>query len=196
MSTEEHSVKTFQVSLIVDRHDVIESVSSSWTAVAEQGGAAESLLPDKVIDRPLAVFIRSDSTRMYIESCLKVCRLKQQVLFREYRCDSLTHQRFMELQLTPLDNLAVEMKHFLLREVPFAKPVRLKDVSDQPEGQPKGLPHRFVRCSMCNSLKAVGSHHWVAPENLSQPLAVPIPVIHSVCPACLNKIWQKRQYPD
>lgn len=196
MSRVELSTKTFQVALVVDKDDVIQSVSSSWLSIAEQGRAAESLVPEKVIGKPLVVFIRSDSTKMYIESCLKVCRLKQQVLYREYRCDSLTHQRFMELQLTPLDEGAVEMKHFLLREVPFAEPVTLKDVSDGQFGVGQTPRHQFVRCSMCNSLKAVGSQQWIAPENFPQPLDVPTLVIHSVCPACLNKIWHKRNKPD
>lgn len=196
METSNNTAKIFQVAVVVNRYDVIQSVSSSWQKIAEQGGAAESLALDKVIGRDLSVFISSDTTRMYIEACLKVCRIKQLILFREYRCDSFSHQRFMELQLTPLEDSAVEMKHFLLREIPFKTHVSLKDVSKEKPASGTPAKFSFVRCSMCNSLKKVGEDQWVFPENLSQRLAEATPVIHSVCPSCLDKIWQQRAKPD
>jgi hypothetical protein len=185
--------KLFQVALVVDRYDVIQSVSSTWQQVADEGNASESLQQDKVIGNGLDRFIRGDSTRMYIEACLKVCRVKQQVMFREYRCDSPTHKRFMELQLTPLADGAVEMRHFLLREEPFEHRVNIQDISPTEKASSATTkPYSYVRCSMCNSLKKVGGDEWVLPENMGDQLVNITKVIHTVCSACQNKIWQKR----
>ncbi|WP_044413683.1 hypothetical protein [Thiomicrospira microaerophila] len=181
----------YEVALVIDQDDVIQSVSSAWEQVADKGGASESLQTEKVIGQPLSQFIRSDATRMYIEACLKVCRLKQQVMSREYRCDSPTHKRFMALQLTPLAEGAVEMRHFLLREEPFDYPVNLEDVTPS-EQTTEIKPYSYVRCSMCNSLKKVGTQDWTLPEHMGRQLMAKTKVIHSVCPVCQNKIWQKR----
>lgn len=191
VETEKSIEKSFQVALVVDRDNIIKSVSSSWQAVAEQGGAGTSLQESNVVGQDLSRFIRSDSTRMYIEACLKVCRLKQQIIFREYRCDSPTHMRFMELQLTPLERGDVEMAHFLLREQAFEHPVNIEDVTPSPHHN-SPIAYSYVRCSMCNSLKPVGADQWIKPESLGDQLVKQTPVIHSVCPGCLNKIWHKR----
>ncbi|SFR58886.1 hypothetical protein [Thiomicrospira sp. ALE5] len=191
MALDADSSDTGQMTVVVDRHNVIISLSTHWTEAAEQAGAADSLAPEKIIGRPLSSFIRSDSTRMYIESCLQVCRLKQSVMFREYRCDSPSHKRFMELQLTPCPDGAVAMTHSLLREEAFEYSVNIED-STPDEGKPSGVDYKYIRCSMCNSLKPLGSNSWTDPAELGDKLVKPTKVIYSVCPKCLNKLWQKR----
>ena len=183
--------RQFQTAIVVDRYNLITDLSSSWDDVAAEGHAEKALARHKVIGKELDAFIASDSTRMYIDSCLKLCRIKKQVLFRPYRCDSPTHKRYMELQLTPLADGAVEMKHFLLKEEPFPHPVNVNDVS----ADMNRVNFQFTRCSMCNRLKKVGTEKWVAPEKLIPQQQAPVNVIHSVCPDCLNKLWQKRKTP-
>lgn len=178
-----------EVVVVVNRFNKIISLSSNWTEVAAEGGAEQILATDKVIGKDLDSFISSDTTRMYIESCLKLCRLRKQTIFREYRCDSPTHKRFMELQLTPLDDGVVEMKHFLLREEPFDVPIDIQEVSQYP------TKAQYIRCSMCNRLKQTGTDEWVAPESLHMEFRRSLPVIHSVCPDCMNALWQNRTKP-
>lgn len=177
--------------VVVDRYDRIQSLSTNWDEVAEQGGAGEQLAQQKVLGQTLAGFIKSDTTRMYIETCLKLCRLRQEVLFREYRCDSPTHRRYMELQLTPLPDGAVSMKHFFLYEVPFEKKVTIKDVSDDTLKQAVAN-YQYIRCSMCNKLKPLGQEQWFEPDALKVSAQQAINVIHSVCPDCQNKLWSSR----
>lgn len=182
--------KTYEVSLTVNRYNKIIALSSNWEAVAAEGGAAETLASENVIGQELEAFIHSDTTRMYIESCLKLCRLKNEVLFRQYRCDSPTHKRFMELQLTPLKDGAVEMKHFLLKEAPFEVPIDIEEVAAESATHAP----QYVRCSMCNRLKPFGSDKWMPPEDLHLTQRQSLKVIYSVCPDCLNAIWHKRSH--
>ena len=187
--------KHLEVAITVDRYDRVLSVSSNWQAVAEEGGVGEALAPVNVIGYELSQFISSDNTRMYIEACLKLCRLKNEVLYRAYRCDSPTHKRFMELQLTPLKEGAVEMKHFLLREEPFDQPIYVKDVTKSVPPSAKTGFH-YYRCSMCNKLKAPTEVEWILPEVLNLTLPEHIHVIHTVCPVCQQSIWKKRRKPN
>ncbi|SFX42914.1 hypothetical protein [Marinospirillum alkaliphilum] len=177
------------VTLTVDADNYILSLSSNWEAVAAAGNAADSLACQKVIGKPLHEFISSDTTRMYVETCLKLCRLKKATLFRPYRCDSTTHKRFMELQLTPLDNQVVEMKHFLLKQEPFETPLHFEDISHDAHALPQ-----LLRCSMCNKVRPIQGDHWSAPEHY-QTGSGSTPVIHTICPDCNGMVWQKRSRP-
>ncbi len=172
----------------VDKDNIITRLSSGWDQAAADGQAADSLAQNKVIGLPLRHFITSDTTRMYVESCLKLCRLRQQVLYRPYRCDSPTHKRFLELQLTPLAEQAVEMKHFLLKEEPFERPVSIEDITNA-EITPAGT---YVRCSFCNRLKSMKNEHWTLPEQVALQPSQALRVIHSVCPDCKDAMWHKR----
>ena len=179
------------VVLEVDADNCIRQVSESWTQVARAGGAEIELATDRVLGKPLHQFITSDTTRMYVEASLKLCRLRQEVLFRPYRCDSPTHKRFMELQLTPLEQGAVEMKHFLLREEAFEQPLHLEEVTQQ-KNRSAGT---CLRCSFCNRLKPLEQHEWMPPEELHQSYISPLKVIHTVCPDCKGQVWQPRARP-
>lgn len=178
------------VSLAVDRFDRIIALSQNWSEVAMEGHAQVALAPKKLVTKPLGFFIRGDDTRLYTEASLKLCRLRNETLYRHYRCDTPSHKRFMKLELVPLPNKAVQMNHFLLEMEPFANPVNIDDVAEQSHSA-TGI-FKYVRCSMCNALKAVGSQQWVDPDKLSAEAASDVKVIHSVCPNCKAKAWQAR----
>lgn len=177
------------VSLTVDRFDRIIAVSSNWEDVALQGHAEDSLGLTLVVGKSLRQFIRGDDTRMYTEASLKLCRLRNEMLYRQYRCDSPTHKRFMKLELVPLPDKTVQMNHFLLKEEPFANPVNIEDMTEEPQTVSDGII-KYVRCSLCNALKPVGSQQWIDPDKLSAEAASDVKVIHSVCPNCKVKTWQ------
>lgn len=177
-----------ELSVTVDRFNKIIALSDNWLQVAEQGHAEVSLQQDKVIGKELDQFISNDTTRMYIDSCLKLCRLRKQTIYREYRCDSPTHKRFMELELTPLAEGVVVMKHTLTWEEPFEQRVDIKEAASI------NLSPQYIRCSMCNRLKQPQSDNWVKPEVLKPQH--PLAVIYSVCPECMNTLWQTRGKPQ
>lgn len=170
-----------ELTMQLDADNRIVYVSSNWEEVAEQGQAGQTLAEAKVLNQPFSQFVADQATRLYYETCLSLCRLKQQTLIRAYRCDSPTHKRFMELQLTPLENGWVEMKHFLVRSEPFKFAVNLHDVSHQQPNQ----PYQFTRCSLCNRLKGQTSDDWQPPEWLGDIGDQPLNVVHTICPQCL-----------
>lgn len=171
----------------VDADNRIVWLSSNWDEVAEQGQAGKQLAEAKVLNQPLSRFIADKATWHYYEYCLNLCRTKQQVLVRSYRCDSPTHKRFMELQLSPLDQDWVEMKHLLVRSEPFEFPVNIHDVTQQ-----STEPYRFTRCSLCNRLKDQESERWQTPDSFGDKFVQPVKVIHSICPDCQKTPWQAR----
>lgn len=174
------------VSLTVDEQDTIIDVSSSWDSVAKSGGAGESLFAKRILGQALADFIKSDNTTMYIATVIKLCRLQKKTLFREYRCDSPTHKRFMEMELQPLEEGFVKINHYLLREEPLETPLHLQDITPDLLNTSPAL----LRCSMCNRLKKPGEAVWLPAEQFSATEEKPLRVIHTVCRDCLVAIWQ------
>lgn len=175
------------VELVLDVHNHIIEVSDSWDASAKAGNADSRLSASAVVGQPIDQFISGDSSLMYLESALKLCRLKKHTLFKTYRCDSPTHKRFMEMELQPLENGQVKISHYLIREEAFESPLYLKDVTRTACAQ-----DLVVRCSMCNQLKKPGTQTWLPPEEFKASQEAPLNVIHSVCPACQVAIWSYR----
>lgn len=175
------------VEMVLDAHNIIIEVSESWDESAKAGNADSRLSKNSVLGLPIEYFISGDSSVMYVDAALKLCRLKKQTLFKSYRCDSPTHKRFMEMELQPLDQGMVKISHYLIRKEAFESPLYLKDVT---RTAPKnGL---MVRCSMCNQLKKPGTETWLPPEEFHASEDAPLSVIHTVCPACQVAIWEYR----
>ncbi|WP_127470172.1 hypothetical protein [Thiomicrorhabdus aquaedulcis] len=180
------------LSLVVDAQNCIINVSNSWEPLAVQGGAGDSLQANKILGLPLKDFIQSDITWMAVETALKLCRLKRQPLSKPYRCDSPTHQRFMQMDLIPLQPFStglVKMQHGLLKEEPFKKPLYIQDMTAS-QGK-TSLPHLILRCSFCNSLKNPKLGFWQTPEIFehNQTIEQPLQVVHTVCPSCKEARW-------
>ena len=188
--------KTRTTSLTVNRDNVIVEVGEDWLTQAEAGGARDQLAVNKVLNRPIGQFAKDDNTRMYIAACLSLCRIKKTTIFRPYRCDSPTHQRYMELELVPYENGQVEMVHYLLKSEPLQKSLNIEDVtelSDQVAALNEGVGYT-LRCSMCNSIQLPGTDEWLDPADYVQlECARPhLNVIHTVCNCCKNQAWQIR----
>lgn len=179
--------KKLTTALVLNRDNLIVDLDGSWSGLARANGAESSLAEEKVLHQPLAKFIEDDNTRMYIAASLSLCRLKKQILYRSYRCDSPTHKQFMELELAPLEEGKVRMSHFLLRTEPFDEPVQFNAV-DLSKNQSKAVK----RCSLCNRIQPVGSNSWQEPEVFFKE-KVDVMTIHTVCPECQNTIWQIRR---
>lgn len=175
-----------ELTLQVDADNRIVWVSPNWEELAEQGQAGQQLAEPKVLNQPLSQFVSDDETWRYYETCLNLCRKKQQVVIRPYRCDSPTHKRFMELQLSPLEKGWVEMKHFLIRSEAFEYAVNIQDVTHQQATQ----SYQFTRCSLCNRLKAQNQKDWQSPESFGAQFVEPVKVIHSICPDCQKTALQ------
>ncbi|AHF02252.1 hypothetical protein THIAE_05690 [Thiomicrospira aerophila AL3] len=172
------------LSIVVNRNGLIESLSSNWLDNLDEV-TKKALDSSHLIGQPLSIFIRNDSTKMYVESCIQLCRVSKKVITRPYRCDSPTHKRFMELELVPLQNGSVLMNHLLLKVEAF---VNRLDIVERVDNRPK-KHSGLVRCSFCNKLRRVGEKEWFEPERLVSHTAQNIAVIHSVCPACTQANW-------
>ncbi|MGC9457447.1 MAG: hypothetical protein ACP5DC_07955 [Halothiobacillaceae bacterium] len=172
------------IRLVIDDQGIITDIGGGWDKAAKEGGAAEKLAVDSVIGKPLAGFIGSDATRMYYNAVFKLARLRGQTLTREYRCDSPTHKRFMEVTVTPRPDGHIEMLHQLLHEEPFAHQLLPVPVARSDPRQGTAL-----RCSICNRVRLPGQREWVEPATLVESEDKTLSVIHTVCTDCKHADW-------
>ena len=180
--------KILLVSLMLDINNQIIAVSDSWDCNAKIGHAKASVYARNILGKNLQDYISSDETVMYIDTALKLTRLTDKIHYKPYRCDSPTHKRFMEMEITPLANGELSINHFLLFEEPFSKPLFLQDVSQQSVRPISYL----MRCSLCNDLKDPVTDEWLMAEKFDAQESAPISVIHTVCPSCKEKRWSTR----
>ena len=179
--------KILTTSLIVNRDNLIVELDETWLELARKNDSESVLATEKILFQPLGKFIDDDNTRMYFEASLSLCRLKNQVLYRPYRCDSPTHKQFMELELAALEDGKVRMTHYLLKTEPFEKPVNFTVMKFNPH---KG--QAVKRCSLCNRIQPIGSDEWIEPETFFQDKPG-VMTIHTVCPDCKNTTWHIRR---
>ena len=88
----------------IDSTNKIISLGEGWNEAAKEGGAQKELGEEEVVGSYLQSHVASDPTKMYYDAVFKLCRIKNEPLEREYRCDSPTHKRFMKMTLYPLEN--------------------------------------------------------------------------------------------
>lgn len=147
-----------------------------------------------IIGKPLLEFICDDVTRMYVTTMIDSVRIIPQTLFRPYRCDSPEMKRFMQMIITPEDNGWVRVSHELLRCEPLKKTVRFKTKIHEQNSilKKRNFVHykiEFVRCSLCNRLRTLGTDKWQEADNLtiekSNSLNL-IQVVYGICPDCLD----------
>jgi len=174
----------------IDKHNLIIHIGGDWENAANMADVQQELNPDKVIGRLVFDFICSDSTRMYYDAVFKLCRLKQSQATLDYRCDSPTHKRFMQLTLFPLKDFGIRLQHDLVREEPFDHTLDVKENLDYtPSQQVIITPNK--RCSICNRLQLAGETVWVYPEELVEKQPLSLKVIHTICSECKNINWKK-----
>lgn len=198
MTKSDNAQKKRTTSLVVDKLNRIISVDDEcWLEQAKLGNAEEALQLKNVLNNFLSDFIRDDNTTMYIEAVISLCRLRNETIYREYRCDSPTHKRFMELELIPKEYGHIEMVHYLIREEPFDDEVNIIDMATEQDNtetaKSSNKPRKYyLRCSMCNSLMPPDSTEWMEPGELIKHSDGPFRVIHTICDKCSSTLWHRR----
>lgn len=172
------------VTYVIDKNNIIVEIGGAWREAAQKGNATDSLAIERVIGQPIENYVCSDVTQMYYDAVFKLCRLKQEILVRDYRCDSDHLKRFMRVTLTPFQDGRIELRHETLREEPFSNSVQVH------EEKPSAPSVNTKRCSICNRLNLPDRQsEWLLPESIAQQGPVDLKVIHTVCPDCKAINW-------
>jgi len=175
-----------QVTLSIDKKNVITDVGGAWIQSATTAHSLNALQPKKIIGKPIEKFLGGDVTQMYYDALFKICRLKTETITRQYRCDSPSHQRFMQVTLSPRDDNSIDMLHETLKEIPFKNSVTITDIDCQTNHTIKKY---IKRCSICNRLLNPATNKWEFPEEINQDAPVDVFVMHTVCPECQKRNW-------
>lgn len=160
-----------QTTCWLDTNDLIVRVSPEWDvfALANDG---EQAVGAKVCGRRLLDFVAGDITRIWVHNLLCKARMGRRIE-RDYRCDSPTMKRYMQLAIELDAERTVRMRHTLLREEPMQHPVEFALGSSS-------APYR-ERCSICNRIQIADQWHEADAVNAGQN---PVAVLYTICPDC------------
>ncbi|WP_139228481.1 hypothetical protein [Planctomicrobium piriforme] len=162
----------FDVIYQVDRQDLIVNVNSQWDQFANENGG---LIAKSVLGRKLFDFIVGDSSRMYVDTMFQHTRLLKKGVVRQYRCDSPSMKRFMEMRIEPGSDGLLIVSHRIIKSEPVAPVVNFLY-------HPKAFVLR--RCSVCNRLNRDG--RWRELDQVLYPAmaGANLPVRYDVCGDC------------
>lgn len=170
-----------RVSYQIDKRDVIVGIYDNWITAAKVGKASNLIDTTNILGTELLSYITGNSTKVYYDIVFQKCRFFNVNHIVEYRCDSPTHMRFMEMQIIPEANGLLTIHNYLLKQVPFKNSLNILDIS---EG---GRKTEIKRCSICNKLKLDYNDVWINPEVLVHFEEKFYSVIHTVCNNCSKK---------
>lgn len=138
----------------IDRNDRLVSVSDSWLDFAKRNAAPE-LIRERVLDRPIWDFVSGRKTREIYQQLFWRVRDRGATLSVPFRCDSPDRLRFMQLDLCPGEEDAIDFRAIVERELP-RRHVRLLD------RLARRAEYAFSICSFCRRIFAFGA--WLEPE--------------------------------
>lgn len=163
----------------LDPLDRIVHVNRAWLSFAARN-ESEALTPEAVLNRPLWDFIADGETRQVYRMILTRVRSSGKEVRIPFRCDSPGLRRFMEMEIAPLAEGAVEFRCKLLR-AERRLPVALLDPAVDRSSE-------FLQiCGWCKRINLDGE--WVETEEAVKRLdlfgAEKLPrLTHGICPDC------------
>lgn len=167
----------------IDDQNIIISIDGNWDDTARKGKALEFLKKEKVLGKKIEHFLGEDHTKMFYETIFYRCRYTKKTLVRNYRCDSPTHERHMQVTLIPLEKSDIKMVHETIKEIPFKNDVNIEFIKNDAYN----TTSYTQRCSVCNRLLYPNSTYWVFPEDINENENLYIKVINTVCNHCKEK---------
>ena len=162
----------------IDREDNIVQVNEAWLAFARENSAPQ-LSREAVINQPLWSFITGPEVNHLYELIIDKVRYQKSSLSFPFRCDSPDCRRYLEMQVFPLPEEAVQFQSRVIK-LEFREPVNLLE-----SGERSGQWLRI--CSWCKRIFAGGQ--WLEVEaaikllNLFAEEALP-QLTHGICESC------------
>lgn len=163
----------------VDQNDLIIDVNDNWLRFAQENEAPH-LSRQAVIGRSLWTFIAGLETRHIYQLLMRRVRQNQRPIVFTYRGDSPALRRYIQMEIVPAADEALEFRNYLLREE-YRDHVRLLDPTAERD-------HELLRiCSWCNRIRC--DETWLSVEEAVNYLglfgASQLPQItHGICPDC------------
>jgi len=170
----------------VNADNRIDWVDSEWLSFACENDASH-LNTEAVVGEPLFRFIDGIETQHLYRMILDRVRRVQQSIVIPFRCDSPSVRRFMELDVSPCVNRAVQFSGRIVQEQQ-RRSVLLLDSS-------VGRTDEFVVvCSWCKRIAASGLwldvEHAVRKLRLFDESRLPL-LTHGICIDCRERMLQE-----
>jgi hypothetical protein len=169
----------------------LEWVDSEWVSFARENDASH-LTAEAVIGEPLFRFIDGIETRLLYQMILYRVRRVQQGVVIPFRCDSPSARRFMELDLFPYVNGAVQFSGRIVEEQERRSVLLLAPSVERTDGY-------VLMCSWCKRIATSGL--WLDIEQAIRKLRLfddsPLPKLtHGICEDCRERMLQVIDEPS
>jgi hypothetical protein len=171
-------------SYVIDNEDRLVDVDEAWAAFA-RANHGETVLPDRILGRPLWSFIAGMDNRLIYSRLLESVRVRPRLLSFPFRCDAPGIRRDFRMSVEPGPRRSIRFTSEVVEEQPRPA-IRLLEAA-RATGDSVVL-----MCSWCMGVE-VELRRWVRLEEADRYVASDTPetcpqVVHTICPACAEKI--------
>lgn len=166
----------------VDPQDRIVFVNPRWVEFARENGA-EDLTETEVLGHPLERFIANPEVQHLYGLLMDKARVTQAPLQVPFRCDSPGCRRFLEMEMTPLDQGSLRFVNRVVK-LEFRDSVPLLDAGEERSEEFLSI------CSWCKKVK-VAESRWLEVEEAVERLDLfareKLPQLtHGICQECMD----------
>jgi uncharacterized CHY-type Zn-finger protein len=167
----------------IDNEGRIVYLSDEWQAFADENQAS-TLTPNHVLNKHLNDFIADKKCRQLYDLLIDAARTSHRTIQFPYRCDSPAKRRFMNMEITQLDQCTTQLTSCVEREE-SRETVPLLDSSIERTSE------FIVICGMCKKIR-ISSDEWLEVEKAIERLglfnAEYLPQLtQSLCYECLER---------
>lgn len=154
----------------LDATDRIVEVSPDWDVIADHYEAPGARAA-AVVGKRLSDFLAGDAARMFIRAAVQSARVLGRMVTLPYRCDADSERRRFEMDLVPMPDQGVVIRHRLVSTE------RRRALTPEQRGG--------WRCSQCLRVRFRGSSTW---EETDVPIRF---VALDVCPECSGRLFER-----
>lgn len=169
----------------LDEHNIITDVSAAWDQFALENDGYH-VMEKHVKGQSLFSFVKGESTKMMIDLLLNKARLLKKTVTHKYRCDSPDCKRYMEMDIVPVYEGKLVLRHRTLRTEKLNNKIAFEFNPQKAHEHKKPM----IRCSVCNRIYI--KDQWLEPDQAMAkkwlPVAASLPVIYGICNECRENI--------
>jgi hypothetical protein len=164
------------IEYVLDIDNNIIAIQGSWDAFAYDNNATE-ISATQVIGKPLLRYVSGNVTRQFWTDVFLKARNAFSPVSLDYRCDSPSLRRFMNLSVT-VDNEVegrLRLRSTCLRIEERDTPVIIERARERSR-------ETSTRCSVCN--KILCRDQWTEADDLNSSNSKVLQVVYGVCSNC------------
>ena len=162
-------------SYVIDAERKIVSVGGAWEQFSDENGGQNLSLAD-IKDKSIFDFVVGDSSRLWLDSLIRMALESKEPVQRPYRCDSPDTRRYMLMTIVPEESGLLTVQHALVAQEARSPRVSITRQEQTATREPS------LQCTVCGKIKS--GDYWVEADEATEVSELHLTVMNAICDQC------------